>query len=203
MLRRLCIAAAGILPALFITSANANAVPAPTIMTPHIDVGGVNDWCGTQIALCLRDPSDGGAGTTVVASGQSASGSEDWRIILDTGRCTNAVVTSTCPGGWVSSHFAGSPIVVIKNVGQGTLCIRTAADTQYVAKMGTCDSGNDISSAFVLHSIATGEFGFDSIDASNALNQQEWLSMGTSNDSTVFDRPGGITIVSEWTDSPG
>jgi len=199
MLRRLSIIAATVLPALFIAGTSANAAPAPRMTSPRVDFGGANDWCNpTGFQLCLRDPSDGGAGTTVVASFHSDSNAEDWKLISDTGRCAGGTVTSSCPGGWVSSNFRGFPILVLKNVGQGTLCIRTAATTNFVAKMGTCDSGNEISSAFVWAQFGNGTFGFDSVDASNVFSQQEWLTGASANDSTVSDNPGGVTAFGEW-----
>ena len=172
---------------------------ASTPTPPPVDIGGTNDWCNVQSGLCLRDPSDGGAGTVVESSTRGSSEAEDWKLILDTGRCPNGTVTSSCPGGWVSSHFNGFPLVVIKNVGQGSLCIRTAAGTQFVGVMGTCDSGQEISSAFVWAQFGSGgPFGFDSVDASNSFNTQEWLTGSTIDNSEVFDNPGNATTLSEW-----
>ena len=199
MLRRLSIAAAIMLPALFMAGANANAAPAR--ITPRVDAVGPGDWCGEQTQLCLRDPSDGGAGTTVLASRKSESDAEDWKLVRDTGRCPDAKVSSSCPGGWISSHYVNATIFVLKNVGQGSLCIRTSAATQYVAKMGACDTGNELSSAFLAFTVegVPGAWVFESVDASNALGQFEWLTGGNSNDSTVFDKPGvPITALSEW-----
>ena len=64
--------------------------------------------------------------------------------------------------------------------------------------MGTCDSGQEISSAFVWAQFSSTVYGFDSVDASNAFSTEEWLTGGTTNNSTVFDKPGGATGNGEW-----
>ena len=182
------------------TRPRAHAAPAARVAVPRVDVGGTNDWCENQSGLCLRDPSDGGTGTSVLASTDTNSNAEDWQLVRDTGRCANALVTSSCPGGWVSSAFRGFTLVVLKNVGQGTLCIRTPASNGYTAVMGACDEnpGPEISSAFVWAQFSSGIYGFDSVAASNAFSTQEWLTGGTTNNSTVFDKPGGATGNGEW-----
>jgi hypothetical protein len=148
----------------------------------------------------LRDPSDGGTGTNVLASTLSNSNAEDWKLIKDGDRCANGLITSSCPGGWVSSNFRGFFIVVIQNVGQGTLCIRI--NPQGTAVMGACDTGprgnNEISSAFVWAQFSSTVYGFDSVDASNTFGTEEWLTGGTTNDSNVFVKPGGATGNGEW-----
>jgi hypothetical protein len=130
----------------------------------------------------------------------SSSDSEDWKMILDTGRCANAIVTRSCPGGFISSVYQGSGVqlVVLKNAGQGTLCIRTAADTQYTAKMGPCDSGQEISSAFVRVQTGSGEYEFVSVDVSNAFGTFERLAGGSMNNSPVFDDPAGGSGNIDW-----
>jgi hypothetical protein len=205
MLTRLSIAAVSIISLVFIVGTNAHAAHTPRITSPRVTFGGSNDLQDAFSTFFMRDPSDGGEGTSVVASFGSSSDAEDWRLIKDTGRCPGATVSSICPGGWISANFSGSTIVVIKNVGQGTLCVRTAADTNYTAKMGPCDTGpigtggnNEISSAFILG--GPPGFEFDSVVASDAFMQDEWLtSTGTTNDATVFDQPGGFTNAGIWT----
>lgn len=109
-----------------------------------------SDWGNYVTGLFWRDPSDGGAGTNILDSYQSNSNAEDWTVQTDP-RC-GGQVTTNCPGGSISQDFVGRPIVTIKNNGQGSLCIRTAASTSWQAVMGTCDNGGsqlEPSSAFV------------------------------------------------------
>lgn len=176
MLRRLSIILAILLPAFFIAGATANAAPAARVAVPRVNVS-ADDLCdeGSFADLCLRDPSDGGEGTPVLITTPGSSNAEDWKILRDTGRCANAIVTSSCPGGFVSSVDQGLTLVVLQNVGQGTLCIRAAADTQYDAQMGPCDSGQEISSAFV--EVSSGaSASFLSVDVSNAIGTFEYLA---------------------------
>lgn len=199
MLGRLSIIVAILLPAFFIAGANANAAPAARVTVPRVDTG-INDLCDGGPGLCLRDPSNGGTGTPVLTSTLSSSNAEDWKMILDTGRCPNGTVTSSCPGGFISSVYGSQhlPLVVLKNVGQGTLCIRTAAGTQYKAEMGTCDSGQEISSAFVQVQIGSGEYEFVSVGASNAFGTFERLAGGATNNSQAFDDPAAGSGNIDW-----
>jgi hypothetical protein len=94
--------------------------------------------------LYMRDPSDGGTGTTVESSAFTTSNSEDW--FNQVSATCGGTVTSTCPGGWISANLRGDQINSLKNTGQGSLCLAARAGDNWVAKMRSC---GDTSAQFV------------------------------------------------------
>jgi hypothetical protein len=128
-----------------VPQASAGATPLLTNFTYDLQ----NDYS----ALYMRDPSDGGTGTTVESSNFTTSNAEDW-VNQTAGTC-GGVVTSTCPGGWISANLRGLTIEVLKNLGQGSLCVAARSSDNWVAKMRSC---SDTSAAFVERASVCGVF---------------------------------------------
>lgn len=106
------------------------------------------EWADFYHAGYMRDPSDGGINTHVLASAFSTSNAEDWYLIQANPGCGNTV-TASCPGGPISNAFSGAlrgdAFALLENVGApGSLCYGANAQGSWIGTMGTCDgvSGN-------------------------------------------------------------
>ena len=128
-------------------------------------------------ALCLRDPSDGGTGTTVVANTNGTSDSFDWTTPTITQRCNNGRVTDTCPftSTYLDGLYEGKLIVNIKQEVSGG-CVRFASVTSN-GVIGTCDTGSEPSAAYVFDVLCSG-------------NCNEYVNVKTTNDAVQMGGPG-------------
>jgi hypothetical protein len=132
----------------------------------------------SSIELCLRDPSDGGTGTPVLASAINANNSEVWSTITDTSRC-RGVVTENPPCPFTDTNldgqFEGKTIVVLKQETTG-LCLRIPGATG-LGVMGACDTGNEPSTAFVFDVLCSGSCNeYIAVDETNNRDFHEYLA---------------------------
>ena len=113
--------------------------------------------------LCWRDPSDGGAGTSVVNSGRGTDQAREWLSIVDESRCSNGQVTNDCPftpGTGLNTKYEGDAIVTIENMGSHLCAGSSLSDVSSfgvpIVTMHTCDGlqGSELSSVFVLEGFA-------------------------------------------------
>jgi hypothetical protein len=105
-------------------------------------------WCdsGTPAPLCLRDPSDGGAGTKVKMAFAAAAGSELWTRHEDPQACGGfGVVEPGCDGlpSSITNRYAADSVVYLEQNASGK-CIKFSSDTSWEGAMGTCGDTNTL-----------------------------------------------------------
>jgi hypothetical protein len=155
--------------------ASISAQPAATAL----DASSPVNLCDAGNFLCMRDPSDGGTGTHIVTSALNGSNAEEWEIHEDT-RCPFGLVSSNCPGGFISQTYGATMplLVVISNYGAAgnsvSDCIKANQASSFKALIGSCDSSgtDEIASAFV-------ELPFD--------GNFEFVSVSYGNDNSVIE----------------
>lgn len=153
MRRIIIIASTAVLAILGWFTAAAYAAPAssshPVTALPHPHAPGLRssqfEWCEDSAGLCMHDPNGGGIDTVVVTAADNGKDSFDWALNSN-GTC-GGTVTSTCPGGWLSSNESGDAIVTLKNIGGSNtnntdLCIGFSNSTGWAGKMKTCNGFN-------------------------------------------------------------
>ncbi len=149
--------------------------------------GCVTSFCDQGAGYCMRDPSDGGSGTTVLGSSLSGDNAMKWTVVQDSSRCGGRV-QSGCPfnSSSLNTKYNGKQIVVLKQYTTG-LCLRAAASTQWNAEMGTCDTGSEVSSAFVFDVLCGGSCNaYVSIDMANAYNTDAGLQTTNVGNQAVY-----------------
>lgn len=97
-----------------------------------------HEWEGAISTLAWQDPGSGGPGTNVLAATDGSGAEFDWSVAQDVSRCHGGIVTASCPGGAISAHDAGKPIVTIKN-NASSLCMGADASTSWNLTMQACD----------------------------------------------------------------
>lgn len=163
-----------------------------------------NDYYTSQ---CIRDPSGGGAGTTVLNSGCDASDAEDWEWAVSY-YCSGGVVTSNCPGGPISADFRGAALITWRNLALGfaTGCFHTNDSTSWTAVM--VSSCGDASTSYVVLANygGSGQYAFVSVKADTEDGCLYYLDDDGASNSALFADEGqnavcttGVLYVSqEW-----
>jgi hypothetical protein len=190
------------LTTIFCLAVPASAKPRPNVANATTDVAvGHQLVCDEFDARCMRDPSNGGVGTAVLNSSPTSSRVYLWSKIQDTSRCNNGDVTSTCPFSDhnLDSKFIGHEIIVWKqDVTQ--LCLRIPADGLGV--MGTCDTGNEPSTAFVTDTITSSEVRYIPVDYVNGHGLAYQTTDGQENSNVIADTTQFTDGLQYWFCSP-
>jgi hypothetical protein len=146
--------------------------------------------------LCVRDPSDGGAGTRVRMSDYSGDNAMNWVTDIDTKMC-GGFVTSDCPSQLLGSRYDGDVIEVIKNEGSG-YCLGANASNSFYVMMRTC---GDADTVFIASLPPNGcNYCYTvSVDYSDAEGTIGWLCGSDSNDAEPYVGSCSPADLSEWT----
>jgi hypothetical protein len=135
---------------------------------------------------CIRDPSGGGAGTTVLNSGCSTSNAEDWEWATSY-YCTSGKVTSDCPGGPISTYFLNGALITWRNLalGYSNGCFHTNDSTSWTAVMVPSCGDASTTYAVVLNSAGTA-YAFVSVKADTEYGCLYYLDNNGVSNSALF-----------------
>ena len=128
-----------VLPAHAASYRDASTHSMTTIHSNLASIGPVQFCNGGSAHLCLRDPSDGGAGTDVRMT-QFTSTPDNARLWYKTPAfvCNGEdVVNNGCPNGQLDKHYDGDLIFTLQNVGS-LYCIGANPATHFIVEMKTC-----------------------------------------------------------------
>lgn len=127
--------------------------------------------CDSPDNLCLRDPSDGHAGTIVKLTNPPGDRSELWGFFQDTSICHGKIEPKCGFPSFLVNRYRGKDIVFFKQEVSGN-CIKFSNDTNWNGVMGTCFDNNTL---LIYASCNSGYCYFPSIEASEYFNTTEWM----------------------------
>jgi hypothetical protein len=137
-----------------------------------------NPTSGSNPSLCLRDPSDGGAGTPVKMSVPNFVLSDEWVPVQDKSACNGTgTVESGCGlPAFLVDRYGGDSIKYIQQVSSHD-CIKFSSATGWFGEMGTC--GDNVT--LLIKATCSNSFCFyPAIAASEAFNSIQWMCGASS-----------------------
>lgn len=122
-------------------------------------------------------------------SGCSTSNAEDWEWATSY-YCSGGAVTSTCPGGPISTYFGGAALITWRNLALGFSngCFHTNDSTSWTAVM--VPSCGDASTTYAVVQSSIGDYAFVSVKADTEYGCLEYLDNDGVSNSALFADEG-------------